>query len=134
MKIRKFNRLTEATILEKTNQYILCEYDAGGTVVKTILFDTTAEMDIYLLNEVNDFILDARVNEESMDILDEEIDYTLDENNIPIITNADHAYNWINEFNNSSEPTYVTSILQKTKNLKLDPRIAIHIDAKKYNL
>jgi len=129
MKIRKFN---EGEFNEPKK--VLCIYNAGGYVEKTIIFDNHREMNNFILNFVNNFILDVTLDEFDKVYFEEELKSIKDEEGNYIIIDPDTAYEWLNTYNDSSEPTLSICNYQEMKNVKLDDRIAIALSANKYNL
>lgn len=124
MIIRKFNENYS------DGKQVLCIYDTGGVVDKTIIFDNEEQMNTYILNFVNNFISDYTLSELDFEgyksIQDENGDY--------VITDPKEAYDWLNDWNQNSEPTLSICNYEEEKNVKLDNRIAIAISSKQYNL
>lgn len=127
MKIRKFNENKESD-----SRRILCIYDSGGYVYRTIVFDDNDQMYNYILNFVNGFLSEIDIDEESIN--EHEYEVIKDEDGKFILTDPIEAYNWLNDWNSNSEPTLGICNYEEEKNVKLDDRIAIAISSNKYNL
>jgi len=132
----KYIKIYESNI---NNFIALCFYDAGGTVKDVILFDNEKDRKNYIINYVNNSILDD-YDEYELDIESyiskiEHIDNIIrDENNIPMFFDSENASIWYNDFNENNEDTFSLSDCKIEKNIKLDDRLSIALSTKKYNL
>jgi hypothetical protein len=127
MKIRKFNeKKSEA-------KKILLVYDTGGFVKRAIVFDNENEMNTFILNFVNDYILN--IEDEDFNFQDWGVtNLAQDKDGNYIIAEPFEAYKWLNIYNESNEPTLSWCDYEEEKNVQLDSRIEIALSAKQYNL
>ena len=128
MKIKRFNESNEFSSPKR----ILCVYDAGGTVRKTIVFDSVEELNNHILNFVNEFIIGVEFDEDFWEDFD--IEVVKDQDGNWVITDPDEAYDWLNTYNDSSEPTLGICNYEEIKNVKIEDRITLAMSANKYNL
>lgn len=131
MKIKKFNEDNSPI----SSSYIFLKgYDEDNEIVIETLFDNEKDFGNYILYNVNEIILEEFKTETSklLKAIDNCDNWMMDQNNIPFFYEWKDAYDFINEY--SDNQIFEYSECELEKNVKLDDRAQMTLNANKYNI
>lgn len=119
MKIRKFNEE-----IEHSKEYHICVITYGGIVDEMGIFETQEDMDNWILNKVNERVLD------NPGFAIEENDMMKNDEDQFVFVNVTKAINWFNDDN--SQIDYGTGVI--LKNVEAKYGVELLKQTSKYNL